>query len=213
MSHAEIAKQLKHNSAEIREYFEDLYAWQDDIKKKEIEDNKKKKNKLENNNIKKYTNNYIFENKIGDHTKADVVNKTKELNKNYKYNTKDFNQDENPLNSQDDIFVKKKITKETNKDEVDDDSEHSTNNDSVYKLNKEQKDFDANEIEINQRKLCENCDNNNESNECINMYQNGEGKKFELNLKNENGEITKASNKAIDMYLCKNEEGDRKSVV
>lgn len=215
MSHAEIAKQLKHNSAEIREYFEDLYGWQDDIKKKEIEDNKKKKNKLENNNIKKYTDNYIFEKKIGDHTEADVAHKTKELNKNCKYNTKTFNQkDENSLNSQDDIFVKKNIIKETNKDEVVEDLEHNTNNDSIYKLNKEQNDFEANGIEINQRKLCENCDNKNEKggidkepNECINMYQNGEGIKLELNLKTENIEITKASNKAIDIYLCKNEDG------
>ncbi|CAD2113377.1 hypothetical protein YYG_00198 [Plasmodium vinckei petteri] len=152
MSHAEIAKQLKYNSAEIREYFEDLYKWQDDIKKKEIEDNEKEKNKLENNNIKKYTDNCTFEKRIGGHTKSDVVSNTK--------------------------------------------------------------DFETNEKEISQTKLCDHRGNNNnnnsidrEPNECVNMYQNGEGIKHELNLSNENSEITKASNKAIDIYLCKNEEG------
>ncbi|CAD2113260.1 conserved Plasmodium protein, unknown function [Plasmodium vinckei] len=152
MSHAEIAKQLKYNSAEIREYFEDLYKWQDDIKKKEIEDNEKEKNKLENNNIKKYTDNCTFEKRIGGHTKSNVVSNTK--------------------------------------------------------------DFETNEKEISQTKLCDHRGNNNNNNsidrkpnECVNMYQNGEGIKHELNLSNENSEITKASNKAIDIYLCKNEEG------
>ncbi|KMZ77938.1 hypothetical protein PVIIG_00625 [Plasmodium vivax India VII] len=32
-SHVEIAKQLKHNSEEIKEYFEDLYAWQSEVSK------------------------------------------------------------------------------------------------------------------------------------------------------------------------------------
>ncbi|KEG04247.1 conserved Plasmodium protein, unknown function [Plasmodium vinckei vinckei] len=202
MSHAEIAKQLKYNSAEIREYFEDLYKWQDDIKKKEIEDNEKKKNKLENNNIKKCTDNYSFGKRIGEPTKVDVAS-----------NTKDFNQkDENSLNSQNDIFVKKKIIKETNKVEVVEDSDHSINNDPVYKLNKEKKDFETNEKEISQTKLCDHRGNNKSDidkkpNECINICQNEEEIKLKLNLSNENSEIAKASNKAIDIYLCKNEEG------
>ncbi|SCN62777.1 conserved Plasmodium protein, unknown function [Plasmodium chabaudi adami] len=205
MSHAEIAKQLKYNSAEIREYFEDLYKWQDDIKKKEIEDNEKKKNKLENNNnnIKKCADNCTHGKRVGDNIKVDVVS-----------NTKNFNQkDEYSLNSQNDIFVKKKIINETSKDEVVDDSDHNTNNNSVYKLNKENKDFETNEKEISQTKLCDHRGNKNgnsidrKPNECGNMYQNGEGIKLELNLSNENSEITKASNKAIDIYLCKNEEG------
>ncbi|CAD2104096.1 conserved Plasmodium protein, unknown function [Plasmodium vinckei lentum] len=152
MSHAEIAKQLKYNSAEIREYFEDLYKWQDDIKKKEIEDNEKEKNKLGNNNIKKCTDNCAFGKRIGGPTKSNVTSNTK--------------------------------------------------------------DFETNEKEISQTKLCDHRGNNNnnnsidrEPNECVNMYQNGEGIKHELNLSNENSEITKASNKAIDIYLCKNEEG------
>ncbi|GAB68856.1 hypothetical protein PCYB_142840 [Plasmodium cynomolgi strain B] len=36
-SHVEIAKQLKHNSEEIKEYFEDLYAWQSEVSKEVVD--------------------------------------------------------------------------------------------------------------------------------------------------------------------------------
>ncbi|SCQ16834.1 conserved Plasmodium protein, unknown function [Plasmodium ovale] len=48
-SHIDIAKQLKQNSVEIKNYFEDLYAWQSDILEKEeqaIEQRKNSKGKL-----------------------------------------------------------------------------------------------------------------------------------------------------------------------
>ncbi|SBT47718.1 conserved Plasmodium protein, unknown function [Plasmodium ovale wallikeri] len=43
-SHIEIAKQLKQNSAEIKNYFEDLYAWQSDIREKEEQAIEQRKN-------------------------------------------------------------------------------------------------------------------------------------------------------------------------
>ncbi|KNC36837.1 hypothetical protein PFLG_01484 [Plasmodium falciparum RAJ116] len=57
-SHLEIAKQLKHNSIELKEYFEDLYSWQNDIKKKEEKEKEEiKLQKIYNNNNKKNNNN------------------------------------------------------------------------------------------------------------------------------------------------------------
>ncbi|ETW47604.1 hypothetical protein PFMALIP_04297, partial [Plasmodium falciparum MaliPS096_E11] len=57
-SHLEIAKQLKHNSIELKEYFEDLYSWQNDIKKKEEKEKEEiKLQKIYNNNNKNNNNN------------------------------------------------------------------------------------------------------------------------------------------------------------
>ncbi|SOV24246.1 conserved Plasmodium protein, unknown function [Plasmodium sp. DRC-Itaito] len=61
-SHIEIAKQLKHNSIELKEYFEDLYNWQNDIKKKE----EKEKEEIKLKNISNNNNNSKgFEKNIG----------------------------------------------------------------------------------------------------------------------------------------------------
>ncbi|KAI4834748.1 hypothetical protein MKS88_005427 [Plasmodium brasilianum] len=79
-SNIEIAKQLKHNSVEIKEYFEDLYAWQNEIRKKE--EKEKGKEKKREKEKEKSTKEGKSKGKISTAKKDDATNLIKEERKN-----------------------------------------------------------------------------------------------------------------------------------
>ncbi|CRH02442.1 conserved Plasmodium protein, unknown function [Plasmodium relictum] len=136
-SHIEIAKQLKYNSVEIKEYFEDLYKWQNEIKtKEEKEKERKKENEKEKELLKKRNEIVIYS-----------FNKNLENKKKKNINTS-LKRDCNSIDSYYKAWEKLKI------DDVDNDS-NDNDDDNVYETNHN----DVNNICKN------NIDNNNCNNE------------------------------------------------
>ncbi|KYN94633.1 hypothetical protein PRSY57_1318200 [Plasmodium reichenowi] len=208
-SHLEIAKQLKHNSLELKEYFEDLYSWQNDIKKKEEKEKEEiKLEKIYNN--KKNNNN--------DNDKGFEKNTGKFYNKN-----KGFSYLKRDCNSLDTYY---KAWDKLNIDDIDSNAEQ---------INKNCEDIHNNNH--NDIIFCENYKNNIPPENIPNSPQNNDNKNenerfnhkteqknhvdeiqrdlyigknkssHDISKLNNNEHIIKHVCKAYDIYLGKNEEG------
>ncbi|KJP88182.1 hypothetical protein AK88_02129 [Plasmodium fragile] len=220
-SHVEIAKQLKHNSEEIKEYFEDLYAWQSEVSKDVGASSGKEQPSLVRNGaaakpeMKQGQDGQGGQphgrtSKVVDPNGAHIDGETK-----WTRNNNALKRDQNSLESYYSAWDKLKV------DDIDNNEEESTGHGGGYMREAPQE----NEKGAHSEGSIHGAENTEEAPTvemeggkkaymCNSSYGNveTEGGIIEstncvLNARNEEDRLVKVRSKVYDMYLSKNEEG------
>ncbi|CRG97582.1 conserved Plasmodium protein, unknown function [Plasmodium gallinaceum] len=213
--HIEIAKQLKQNSVEIKEYFEDLYRWQSEIETKEEKEKKEEEKK-------KHINNYLKEKELGENDNTHLCNKNLKKNKKENKNIS-LKRDCNSIDSYYKAWDKLKMDDIENDSNDNDDNnvnnfnENTVNNiyndinnikcdDETNENNKKMKSINGtmNENDTNKNNSSHKIDGKNNVDANIDVdYEISVSKSLD-NIKNEH--IVKFQSKVYNIYFSKSEE-------